>query len=166
MGHWLGLGVSGFRVDMAFSLVKDDPGFAETARLWGDVRAWLDRAHPDAALLSDWGDLARAVPAGFHADFFLHFGGPGNGRPLRSLWSTGTATSLDEPGTVPCYFDAGGWGSAGTFLNAYHDALHMIGKPGHVALPTANHDFARLRTGPRIPGQLRPAFATRRWPRS
>lgn len=23
---------------MAYSLVKDDPGFAETARLWGDVR--------------------------------------------------------------------------------------------------------------------------------
>ena len=102
MGHWLGLGVCGFRVDMAFSLVKDDPGFAETARLWGEVRAWLDRAHPDAALLSEWGDPARAVPAGFHADFLLHFGGPGNGRPLRSLWSTGTATSLDEPGADPC----------------------------------------------------------------
>jgi maltose alpha-D-glucosyltransferase/alpha-amylase len=35
MDHWLGLGVSGFRADMAFSLVKDDPGFAETARLMG-----------------------------------------------------------------------------------------------------------------------------------
>ena len=159
MDHWLGLGVSGFRVDMPFSLVKDDPGFAETARLWGEVRAWLDRAHPDAALLSEWGDPAVAVPAGFHADFFLHFGGPANGRPLRSLWSTGTATNLDEPGTDPCYFDAGGRGSAGTFLSAYQDALRAIGEPGHVALPTANHDFARLRTGPRTPQQLPPAFA-------
>jgi maltose alpha-D-glucosyltransferase/alpha-amylase len=42
MGHWLGLGVSGFRVDMAYSLVKDDPGLAETARLWpnGATRQW------------------------------------------------------------------------------------------------------------------------------
>ena len=65
---------------MASSLVKDDPGFAETARLWREVRAWLDRAHPDAVLLSEWGDPAVAVPAGFHADFFLHFGGPANGQ--------------------------------------------------------------------------------------
>ena len=50
-------------------------------------------------------------------------------------------------------------GSAGTFLSAYQDALRAIGEPGHVALPTANHDFARLRTGPRTPGQLPPAFA-------
>jgi glycosidase len=71
MGHWLRLGVSGFRADMAYSLVKDDPGFAETARLWREVRAWLDRAHPDAALLAEWGDPATAVRAGFHADFFL-----------------------------------------------------------------------------------------------
>lgn len=159
MDHWLGLGVSGFRVDMASSLVKDDPGFAETARLWREVRAWLDRTHPETALLSEWGDPAVAVPAGFHADFFLQFGGPANGGPLRSLWSTGTATSLKEWGTDPCYFDAGGRGSIGTFLNAHQDAFHTIGEPGHVVLPTANHDFARLRTGPRTPEQLPPAFA-------
>ncbi len=66
MDHWLSLGVSGFRADMAFSLVKDDPGFVETARLWREVRAWLDRAHPDAALLSELGrpggGRARRVP--------------------------------------------------------------------------------------------------------
>ncbi|HVT68324.1 MAG TPA: alpha-amylase family glycosyl hydrolase [Trebonia sp.] len=83
MDHWLGLGVSGFRVDMASSLVKDDPGFTETARLWRELRTWLDRAHPGAALLSEWGDPAVSVPAGFDADFFLHFGGPAHGRPLR-----------------------------------------------------------------------------------
>jgi maltose alpha-D-glucosyltransferase/alpha-amylase len=159
MDHWLGLGVSGFRVDMAFSLVKDDPGFTETARLWGEVRAWLDRKHPDTALLSEWGDPALAVPSGFHADFFLPFDGPANGRPLRSLWNTGAATNRQEWGTDPCYFGAEGRGSAATFLNAYQDALRTIGEPGHVALPTANHDYARLRTGPRTLGQLPPAFA-------
>jgi alpha-glucosidase len=158
--HWLRLGVSGFRVDMASSLVKDDPGYTETARLWREVRAWLDRAHPDAVLLSEWGDPAVAVPAGFHADFFLHFGGPANGRPLRSLWSSGTSTERPEWATEPpCYFDAGGRGNAGPFLAAYHDALAAIGEPGHIALPTANHDFARLCTGPRTPEQLPPAFA-------
>jgi alpha-glucosidase len=160
MDHWLRLGVSGFRADMAYSLVKDDPGCAGTARLWREVRAWLDRAHPDAALLSEWGDPALAVPAGFHADFFLQFGGPDGGRPLRSLWSNGTAANRPEwAADGPCYFDAGGRGHAGTFLAAYRDALAAIGEPGHIALPTANHDFARLHAGPRTRGQLPPVFA-------
>ena len=59
----------------------------------------------------------------------------------------------------PCYFDADGRGTAGTFLAAYQDALAAIGEPGHIALPTANHDFARLQAGPRTPEQLPPAFA-------
>ncbi len=160
MDHWLRLGVSGFRADMAYSLVKDDPGRTETGRLWGGVRGWLDRAHPDAVLLSEWGDPALAVPAGFHADFFLQFGGPADGRPLRSLWSNGTAANRPEWGTDgPCYFDAAGRGTAGPFVAAYLDALAVIGEPGHIVLPTANHDFARLRAGPRAPGQLPAAFA-------
>jgi maltose alpha-D-glucosyltransferase/alpha-amylase len=160
MDHWLRLGISGFRADMAYSLVKDDTGFAETARLWGDVRGWLDRAYPDAVLLSEWGDPAVAVPAGFHADFFLQFGGPADGRPLRSLWSNGTAANRPEwAADGPCYFDAGGRGTAGPFLAAYQDALAAIGEPGHIVLPTANHDFARLCAGPRAPGQLPAAFA-------
>ncbi|HZC70313.1 MAG TPA: alpha-amylase family glycosyl hydrolase [Jatrophihabitans sp.] len=159
MDHWLGLGVSGFRVDMAASLVKDDPGYGETARLWRDVRSWLDRTHPDAVLLSEWGDPPVAVPAGFHADFFLHFGGPNSGLPMRSLWSTATATTIADWGTDPCFFDADARGSASTFLNAYTDALETIGEPGHIALPTANHDFARLRCAPRTPDELPPAFA-------
>jgi maltose alpha-D-glucosyltransferase/alpha-amylase len=160
MDHWLRLGVSGFRVDMASSLVKDDPGFAETARLWRELRTWLDRAHPDAALLSEWGDPAVSVPAGFDADFFLHFGGPAHGRPLRSLWHNGAAAG--RPGwdaDGPCYFDADGQGSTGAFLDAYRDALATIGEPGHVILPTANHDFARLNAGPRAPEQVPAAFA-------
>jgi maltose alpha-D-glucosyltransferase/alpha-amylase len=160
MDHWLRLGVSGFRVDMAYSLVKDDPGFAETARLWRSMRGWLDQAHPDAAMLSEWGDPSVAVPAGFHADFFLQFGGPAAGWPLRSLWSNGTATNRPEwEKDDPCYFDAAGRGKAGSFLSAYRDALVAIGAPGHIALPTANHDFARLHAGPRDLGQLPPAFA-------
>ena len=47
----------------------------------------------------------------------------------------------------------------GAFLSAYHDALAAIGEPGHIALPTANHDFARLHAGPRTAEQLPPAFA-------
>ncbi|WP_406692479.1 alpha-amylase family glycosyl hydrolase [Saccharopolyspora sp. ID03-671] len=34
MDHWLRLGISGFRCDMAGSLIKDDPGLVETGGLW------------------------------------------------------------------------------------------------------------------------------------
>ena len=158
MSHWLALGVSGFRVDMAASLVKDDPGHVETGKLWSELRAWLDREHPDAALLAEWGDPAVAVPAGFQADFFLQFGGPTDGKPYRSLWHTRTGTDRDEWGTDPCYFDAEGRGTAGTFLTAYQDALTAIGEPGHTILPTSNHDFARLHCAPRDAAQLPAVF--------
>ncbi|GAB4067321.1 alpha-amylase family glycosyl hydrolase [Angustibacter speluncae] len=158
MSHWFDLGVNGFRVDMAASLVKDDPGYVETGRLWGEMRAWIDDAYPDAALLSEWGDPAVSVPAGFHADFFLHF----SPRPaLRSLWHTGvgtTSTSWTERDRF--FFDPEGSGGIDTFLREWREATAAIGVDGgHVALPTANHDFARLVTGPRTADQARAAFA-------
>ncbi len=159
MQHWLRLGVSGFRVDMAASLVKDDPGKVETAKLWTDIRHWLDATHPQAALLAEWGDPAVSVPAGFHADFFLQFGGPADGAPLRSLWHNRAATDRHEWASVPCFFDAEAAGSFLTFLDAYQEATRTIGEPGHVVLPTANHDFARLHTAPRPAAQLPAAFA-------
>jgi glycosidase len=159
MDHWLGLGVAGFRVDMAASLVKDDPDKAETAALWTELRTWLDAAHPDAVLMSEWGDPAVSVPAGFHADFFLQFGGPDEGRPLRSLWNNRAGTDRDEWDPIAPYFDPAGTGSLTTFATAYSAATEAIGEPGHIALPTSNHDFARLATAPRTADQLPAAFA-------
>ena len=157
MGHWFDLGISGFRVDMAASLVKDDPGQVETSRLWSQVRDWLDTSHPDAALLAEWGEPAVSVPAGFHADFFLQFSNPA----LRSLWHTGIGThdpGWSEPG--PFFFDAEGGGGIDVFLREWRRATDAIGLGGgHVALPTANHDYARLVTGPRTAEQARAAFA-------
>jgi glycosidase len=155
MAHWLGIGVSGFRVDMAFSLVKDDPGGVETAKLWGEVRDWLDSAYPDAMILSEWGSPEIAVPAGFHVDFFLHF----VGRAMRSLWDNGTGTTAPAWTPVRCFFDADGAGSPAEFVDIWRAADTAIGAAGHIALPTSNHDFSRLACGPRTGDQLAPAFA-------
>ncbi|GAA5022424.1 alpha-amylase family glycosyl hydrolase [Kitasatospora paranensis] len=165
MDHWLGLGLSGFRVDMAYSLVKDDPGRRETARLWTELRHWLDRAHPDAALLAEWGDPAASVAAGFHADFFLQFGGPTDGRPLRSLWHNGHGTDQSSWPPADCYFDAEAKGSPRPFLDAWQEGARDLGGNGLIALPTANHDFSRLACGPRTAEQLPCAFAFQlTWP--
>jgi glycosidase len=159
MDHWLDLGVSGFRVDMAASLVKDDPGHTETSKLWNELSSWLQASHPEAALLSEWGDPAVSVPAGFHADFFLQFGGPTEGLPFRSLLNNRAATDSAEWNPVPCYFDAAGEGSARTFIDAYLAATATIGEAGRIALPTANHDFARPVSGTRTAQQLPAYFA-------
>ncbi|MGL4175454.1 MAG: alpha-amylase family glycosyl hydrolase [Dermatophilaceae bacterium] len=153
MGHWLALGVSGFRVDMPASLVKDDPGHVETRRLWGEARRWLDRQWPDAVLLAEWGDPAVALPAGFHGDFFLHFGGPA----LRSLWHNGTGTHDPSWGDAGrCYFDPAGGGGFRTFLDEWRAAASATG--GGILLPTSNHDFTRLVTAPRTADHARGAF--------
>ncbi|MEV4558546.1 alpha-amylase family glycosyl hydrolase [Kitasatospora sp. NPDC049285] len=165
MAHWFGLGISGFRVDMASSLVKDDPGFVETGRLWRATRGWLNEHHPDAVLLAEWGDPARSVPMGFHGDFFLQFGGPADGAPLRSLWDNRTGTVHEHWPAEPCYFDAAGRGSMREFTTEWQRTTEAVTGHGFAVLPTANHDYSRLACGPRTRDQLAPAFAFQlTWP--
>ncbi|HEY0453693.1 alpha-amylase family glycosyl hydrolase [Actinophytocola sp.] len=153
MDHWLRIGIAGFRVDMASSLVKDDAGKVETAKLWRELRAWLDEAHPEAVLLSEWAQPQVAVPAGFHADFFLHFG---SSQAFRSLFHNGAV--YDDTWRVrPCYFDASGGGSIADFLAEWATASTVIGR-GHIILPTSNHDFPRLVAGSRTADQARAAL--------
>lgn len=165
MDHWLNLGLSGFRVDMAASLVKDDPGHAETAGLWRELRGWLDEKHPHAALLSEWGDPKHAVPAGFHADFFLQFGSRADGLPLRSLWNNWEGTVNEAWTPLEPYFGAKGEGTPRLFLDAWREATEAVGDAGFISLPTANHDFSRLACGPRTAEQLPAAFVFQlTWP--
>jgi maltose alpha-D-glucosyltransferase/alpha-amylase len=158
MAYWLDLGVSGFRVDMAASLVKDDPGFVQTSLLWREIRGWLDTAYPEAALLSEWSEPRAAVAAGFHADFLLHF----RGRAFGSLWNNKAGTHDPAWGDGPCYFDAdgvGGEAALGEFLAEWGQAVADVAGAGHIALPSSNHDFSRLACGSRTRDQLAPAFA-------
>ncbi|MFD5624663.1 alpha-amylase family glycosyl hydrolase [Streptomyces sp. NPDC127072] len=165
MDHWLGKGLSGFRVDMAASLVKDDPDRVKTARIWTELRHWLDETHPDAVLLSEWGEPEVSVPAGFHTDFFLQFGGPTDGRALRSLWSNAEGTVNEAWDPLDCFFDASGKGSPHPFVEAWREASAAVAGRGFVSLPTANHDFSRLNCGPRSAEQLPAAFAFQlTWP--
>jgi Glycosidases len=168
MAHWFDLGVSGFRVDMAASLVKDDPEFVETGRLWTELRGWLDREYPGRMLIAEWGDPMRSVPAGFHADMFVHFGGSDNGLPLRSLWQNGGGTVSEHWPAHSCWAASIGEGSVTTFAAAWRQASAAIaaarpqvgyGRGGVIGLPTANHDFSRLVAGNRDVRQAAAALA-------
>ena len=134
---WLEMGASGFRVDMAGSLVKGDPGNRETMKLWQEIRGWLDVEFPDACLLSEWGVPSQAIQAGFHMDFCIPFGMPGYTALLRKAYGPG-------PGTDPygfSFFDAQGHGNIMEFLDEYIRHYQNTFKKGLIALPTGNHDI-------------------------
>jgi len=134
---WLEMGASGFRVDMAGSLIKGDPGNRETIKLWQEIRAWLDVEFPDACLISEWGVPSQAIQAGFHMDFCIPFGMPGYTALLRKAYGPG-------PGTDPygfSFFDSRGHGNIMEFLDEYLRHYQKTLDMGLIALPTGNHDI-------------------------
>ncbi len=74
MAFWFDKGVDGFRVDMASSLIKNDPDKKEVSKLWNEMRAWKDKYYPETVLISEWANPQQAIPAGFNIDFYIHFG--------------------------------------------------------------------------------------------
>lgn len=135
MQFWLEMGASGFRVDMASSLVKRDPDKAETAHFWSWIRDWLEQDYPEAVLVSEWGNPSEAIPAGFHADFLLGFNSPGWVSLFRKR---GIGRWRDPYGWS--FFDETGHGDIMQFLHEYLPYMEKIGDQGFVALITGNHD--------------------------
>jgi glycosidase len=151
IAYWLDRGVAGFRVDMAFSLVKDErlaEGLAASAALWREIREWLDTAYPDAVLLPEGAEPRTGGPLAFHADFFLVIHAAHAG-----LFDNHAAGLLPFQEPREPFFDAAGRGSTEPFLAAWADA--RAADPSRpIVLATADHDFNRLRCGPRTPDQL------------
>lgn len=129
MRFWLGLGCDGFRVDMAASLVKNDPDSLGTIALWQKVRAFLDKEFPEAAMVSEWGEPEKSLRGGFHMDFLLHFG-PSHYNDL---------FRCEEP-----YFSDRGVGDASAFVEKYLESRERTGKDGLICIPSGNHDMTRL----------------------
>jgi len=154
MAYWLDRGVAGFRVDMAFSLVKDDPGYAATTLLWRELRTWLDDAYPEAVLIPEGEEpVATDSSPAFHADFFLVIQ-----EAHGSLFDNGGAGSIPWLPRRPCYFDAAGAGSPETFLRIWDERRRQVGADRPILLASADHDYSRLHCGSRTPEQLGAAF--------
>ncbi len=148
MRFWFDLGASGFRVDMAGSLVKNDSDGRATAALWQEFRAWMDREYPDCALVSEWSEPRVAIPAGFHMDFLLPFSKPG----YKSLFRP-TAPE------VTAFFDSSGRGDIRRFLDEFEPLYAATREHGFIAIPTGNHDTVpRLGDG-KDPRELAVAYA-------
>lgn len=146
MSFWMSKGVDGFRVDMAASLVKNDPDKKETIKLWHEMRNWMNQKFPECVLISEWSNPQQAIPAGFHIDFMIHFGIPG----YPSLFfAKDTPWGMHDTSYSNCYFNKAGKGSIEQFVENFKPAYLATKEAGYIALPTANHDYQRPNVGTR-----------------
>ncbi len=140
MKFWLDMGAAGFRVDMAASLVKDDPGSRATIQLWREIRTWLDQDYPEAVLISEWGRPDRALKAGFHIDFYMGFLAQGMTSLFRKQYG-----ALGFGGGGFSFFDPQGLGNVMEFVNEYAVRYKATRKAGYICMYSGNHD-----TSPRL----------------
>ncbi len=129
MRFWLGMGCDGFRVDMAGSLVKHDEDSKGTIALWQNVREFLDKEFPSAAMVSEWGEPDKSIQGGFHMDFLLHFG-PSHYNDL---------FRCEEP-----FFSERGKGDISEFVTKYKENYEKSERKGLICIPSGNHDMDRL----------------------
>ena len=154
MSFWMDKGVDGFRVDMAASLVKNDPDKAATIRLWKeDFVPWFDATYPEGVLIAEWFNPAQSLEAGFDLDFFCH-----DGRyNYSSLFFYGRGFGGGRQ-TAP-YFDQAGQGGLKTWFDLYDYQYQAAQGKGYVCMPSGNHDFNRLCTEGRTkPEELKVAM--------
>ncbi len=138
MKFWMDMGASGFRVDMAGALVKNDIGGKKTAEFWRGVRTWLDRDYPEAVLVSEWSNPAvTIVEGGFHMDFLLHFASPG----YISLFRKNAAGQAGADKYGFSFFDRNGHGNIRQFVDEYLAYYTKTKEKGFIALVTGNHDM-------------------------
>ena len=136
IAFWLERGASGFRVDMASSLVKRDPRKIETGKIWLDIRAWMSEHYPEAVLIAEWGVPAQALQSGFHVDMLLGgYHNPG----LTSLFrKRGIGMHRDPYGWS--FFDEAGHGDITQFVDEYTQQLEQTQALGYMGIITGNHD--------------------------
>lgn len=133
MRFWLRKGCDGFRVDMADSLVKDDPGKEATSALWRKAQAMLAEEFPQAVLVAEWSDPENALcKAQFQGDFYL------NHDTLRG----GGYRTLMRDG-LRSYFHKEARGELNRFLNEYIHRYLLSRESGFICLVTSNHDTRR-----------------------
>ncbi|MBN2455012.1 MAG: hypothetical protein JXB29_00505 [Sedimentisphaerales bacterium] len=145
MSFWLDMGASGFRVDMARSLVKHDPGYKATSQFWRQVRQMLDKDYPNAVLISEWSCPTQAISAGFHVDFMIQI----NEKVYNYLFRMEKHRDVLGESTDEGYsfFDKQGKGDIQKFLDRCTEHLRNTKGKGYISIPTGNHDTGRIGIG-------------------
>lgn len=156
MEYWLSLGADGFRVDMAASLVKNDPDGTGIRAFWQEIRALFDQKYPQCVLISEWSHPSEAIRAGFHIDFLIHCNPelPAYNKLFRA--EPGRNVNRDFDGHS--FFRKDGNGSLDDFLQSYLPQYEATKGKGYISMPTGNHDLPRISYG-RTKRELEIAYA-------
>jgi len=141
MDYWSEYGVSGFRVDMAFSLVKnDDEKMSANVALWKEISKAFKKRHPESILIAEWGDPEKSLEGGFDIDYLF--------QAHRKMYTTlfrheaGTSDRLTWVGHS--YFRKEGKGDFSLFSDEYKDQLEKTKDKGYMAIMTGSHDLSRI----------------------
>lgn len=140
MNFWSDLGANGFRVDMAASLVKNDPDKSAVIKLWHIIKEEFLKKNPESVLIAEWGVPTEAIAAHFDIDFMLHC--PTKAYTTLFRYEKGTNQSINWIGNS--YFRPEGKGDVNEFLDEYLEFYKKTKGEGYIAVPTGNHDMPRL----------------------
>ncbi len=159
---WLDMGVDGFRVDMANSLVKGcvynsdkDEEIEGLKWLWNKIFAEIRPQYPNAIFISEWVYPKNAVgKCGFDIDIIAHDNEPWN-TLFRYEKNTNLIPFLEKGDN---YFSEHGKGSVIPFLTEAEDINCAVKGKGWFSAPTGSHDEIRLATG-KPESVLKTAFA-------
>ena len=91
-------------------------------------------------MIAEWSDPTKAIQAGFHLDFLLHFGSSA----YTSLFRYEKGRNLYSTPNGHSYFHTNGKGNINDFLDQYLADLENTRGKGHIGLITGNHDMQRL----------------------
>ena len=125
--YWMKMGIDGFRVDMASSLIKNDKDYKATMELWLEMRSWFETAYPQGVLIAEWGNPELSIKAGFMIDFMMHFNFPGY---PSMFFNKGGVFNHDT-----CYFELERTGSPEEFIFNYTKQLKSVEGKGYVSIP-------------------------------
>lgn len=152
--YYLSLGVDGFRVDLASSIVKDDVDGKCSCEVWQKIFSNVRNDYPSAIFVSEWGEPKYAVAnGGFDIDFLTHCYDEGYNNLFRKENGTNVIVSNGDS-----FFRKAGKGEANTFFDYFLDNLKKIEGKGYISVPSGNHDLPRISMG-RTDEELKTVFA-------
>ena len=130
--YWLKVGVDGFRVDMADSLVKNDDNKEATIEVWNYIFGVVKAKFPHAFFVSEWCNPWQAFKAGFDSDFVLDH------------WDNFYHAFIraDEYSNGPSVLNGGDLSFFINDLKARYEA--SVNEGGYLAYISGNHDVLRL----------------------